>query len=103
MRYTKFGEQRENRIANQEQVAAKEKEEYKKQMERYRRIYQRVDHEQRAISRQDPHGGQLLKKKMHSVKAMGKRFEKEKESMTKRPDYEESINVQFNDFPSIPN
>lgn len=100
--YSEYVNRRARSISHQEQVARKEKEEYNKQMDKYCQIYQRVEHEQNTISRQDPAGGRLLKKKMHSVKSMGKRFEREKETMTELPDYEESINVQFNDVSSIP-
>lgn len=100
--YSDYVNRRSSGIAHQEQVARKEKEEYKNKMDKYSRIYQRVEHEQNVISRGDPAGGRLLKKKMHSVKSMGKRFEREKEDMTERPDYEESIKVQFNNTPDLP-
>lgn len=102
MGYSDYINKRDRMSSHQEQVARKEKEEYKKQMDKYHQIYQKVEQEQRTISRQDPEGGRLLKKKMHSVKSMGKRFEREKENMTKRPDYEKSINVQFSNIFAIP-
>lgn len=52
-------------------------------MERYQQIYNKVEHQQNVISRQNPSGGRLLKKKMHSVKSMGRRFEREKEQRQK--------------------
>ncbi|NMB42577.1 MAG: ABC-F family ATP-binding cassette domain-containing protein, partial [Clostridiales bacterium] len=102
MGYQDYVDQRSRKISHQDQVARKEMEEYNKKMEKYRHIYQRVEHEQNAISRQDPAGARLLKKKMHSVKSMGKRFEREKENMTERPSYEESINVSFHEVSNIP-
>ena len=102
MGYSEYVNRRDRGIFHQEQVARKEKEEYKKQMDKYRQIYQSVEKEQNTISRQDPAGGRLLKKKMHSVKSMGKRLEREKENMTERPDYEESISVQFQSISIIP-
>ena len=102
MAYSEYVKQRNRDISHREQVAHKDKEEYNKQREKYRKIYQKVEHEQNTISRQDPAGGRLLKKKMHSVKSMGKRFEREKENMTQRPDYEESINIQFHDILAVP-
>ncbi len=39
---------------------------------------------------------------MHSVKSMGRRFEREKENLTKRPDFEEGIVVRFEDSISLP-
>ena len=50
-----------NKAIKNNMMAKKEKQELNKQLERYRQIYQKVDHEQRTISRGDPHGGQLLK------------------------------------------
>ena len=64
--------------------------------EKWRRIYQRVEHEQNVISRGDPAGGRLLKKKMHSVKSQGRRLEKQKESLTEAPQFEREINIMFN-------
>ncbi|MDE6880776.1 MAG: ATP-binding cassette domain-containing protein, partial [Oscillospiraceae bacterium] len=65
--YRTYVERRNAGIASQTQQARKEQEEYDKKMERYRRIQQKVEHDQASISRQDPHGGRLLKKKMHTV------------------------------------
>ena len=56
-----------------------------------KRIYQSVDYAQETISRQDPAGGRLLKKKMHAVKSMERRFEKENENMTEMPEQEGAI------------
>ena len=71
---------------------------FDKKMERYRHIYERVHHEQNAVSRQAPGTGRLLKKKMHTVKAMEKRFEREKEGLSKKIDSEEAVMI---DFPSV--
>ena len=48
----------------QEQRARKEAAEYRAKVERYRRLFERVQADQNRISRGDPHGGRLLKKKM---------------------------------------
>ena len=100
--YSEYVQGRDDRITKQTQVAQKEKEEYQAKMERYRQIYQRVHHELKSVSRQSPSVAKNLKDKMHAVKSMGKRFEREKEHMTKRPDCEESIQVHFEDSISIP-
>lgn len=63
MPYRTYVSERENAMEHQEQKARKERSEYEKQMEKYRQIEQRVEHEQRVISRQNPAGGRLLKKK----------------------------------------
>ncbi|MBR3358404.1 MAG: ABC-F family ATP-binding cassette domain-containing protein [Solobacterium sp.] len=90
----------DRRLADEEhqrQMAVSERKEDAARMERFRRIHDRVEHEQATISRQDPAGGRLLKKKMHAVKSMEKRFEKQRENMTEMPVKEEAI---FFDFPA---
>lgn len=89
--YEAFVKTRADLFAHQEQVARKEREEHKQKMERYNQIRSRVEHEQNTISRRDPMGGRLLKKKMHAVMAAGRRFEREAESMTAMPESEEAI------------
>lgn len=101
--YSEYVENRENRIIKQTQLAQREKEEYDAKMERYRHIYQRVQHELRAVSRQAPSAAKNLKDKMHSIKSMEKRFEREKENMTQKPDFEDNILVRFKEAVSIPN
>ncbi len=82
-------------LHDQERRARKEKEEYDEKMERYRRIQQSVEHAQNAVSRQDPSTGRLLKKKMHAVTSMGRRFEREAENMTRLPEVEEAVFLRF--------
>lgn len=91
MDYDTFVKTRASQLSHQEQVARKEREEFDAKMRRYEQIRSRVEHEQNAISRGDPAGGRLLKKKMHAVMSMGRRFEREKESMTAMPEQEEAI------------
>ena len=79
----------------QSQQARKEERQYQQKMDRYRQIRSKVEHQQATISRQDPHGGQLLKKKMHAVESMGRRFEREREQMTQMPEWEEAIVTFF--------
>ena len=54
-----------------------------------------MDHEQRSLSRQDPHSGRLLKKKMHAVISTGKRLAREKEDFLDYPEEEEAILTRF--------
>lgn len=61
--YREYLSRRRITFAHQEQVAQKQRDDYEKQMERWRRIYDRVDHEQEVITRQNPGGARLLKKK----------------------------------------
>lgn len=101
--YSEYVKNRDDNIVRQTQLARKEKAEYDAKMERYRQIYERVQHELRSVSRQAPGVAKNLKDKMHSVKSMGRRFEREKENMTQDPDFEDSILVKFSDNISIPN
>ena len=93
--YRDYVDARQAGFAHQEQVARKERSEFDARMERFRQIRDKVDHQQATISRQDPHGGQLLKKKMHTVLSMGRRFEREREDMTQLPEWEEAILTAF--------
>ncbi len=102
MPYRQYVAERLSSLERQEQMARKEASEYRKQMERYRQIYQRVEHEQNVISRQDPGGARLLKKKMKAVKSMGRRFEREQEDRTQLPDVEEALLAGFEENVSLP-
>lgn len=100
--YREYVKLRQESFERQERLAQEEKAAYEKQMEKYRRIYEKVEYQQDIISRQNPGGGRLLKKKMHSVKAMGRRFERQAENMTQRPETEESIFFRFAQGEGIP-
>ena len=93
--YREYVERREDLIGRAAAQAKNDRAAFEKKMERYRHIYERVHHEQNAISRQNPSGGRLLKKKMHTVKAMEKRFERERENLTKKIDAEEAVMIDF--------
>lgn len=100
--YREYLSRRRSSFAHQEQVAKKQRNDYEKQMERWRKIYNRVDHEQEVISRQDPAGARLLKKKMHSVMSMGRRFERDKEDFQDFPQEEEAILAGFDEKIHLP-
>ena len=102
MAYRDYLADRLHRFEHQDQVAQKQRDDYDKQMEKWRQIYQRVDHEQNAISRGDPGGARLLKKKMHSVLSMGKRFEREKENFTDFSESEDAILTRFDPSVTLP-
>lgn len=91
MPYRQYVEERLHKFEKQEQQAASDRREKKIRDEKYRKIYQSVEHAQASISRQDPFGAKLLKMKMHSVKSMEKRFAREDENMTEMPEQEEAI------------
>lgn len=100
--YKEYIAQREARFEHQSQVANKQREEHHKQMEKYRQVESSVHHAQGTISRQDPAGGRLLKKKMHAVKSMGKRFEREKEHFEDIPLQADAILVKFSNTKPLP-
>ena len=91
MGYDRFYEERIAAFDKQTQIARKEREDFQAKMARYEAIRRKVEHDQNAVSRNDPHGGRLLKKKMHAVQAMGRRFEREQDSLTALPEQEEAI------------
>lgn len=93
--YRSYVSARQSNLTKQEQQARNERLEFAKQQARFQKIQQKVEHQQNTISRQDPAGGRLLKKKMHAVKSMERRFEKEFESMTQRPETEDAIFFKF--------
>ena len=100
--YGTYMEKRTREFANQERIADKQREEYARQQERFLKIQQKVEHQQNSISRQDPHGGRLLKKKMHAVKSMGRRFEKQKEEFLEIPEKEDAMFLLFSKECSVP-
>ena len=96
--YREYISSRERAMEHQAQVSAFEHAEQRKKEERWREIYEKVDRDQRNISRGDPSGGRLLKKKMHAVMSQGRRIEKERESLTEAPVTELQI---FIDLPPV--
>ena len=102
MGYREYLAYRRNSFDHQDQVAKKQREDYDRQMRRWRQIHDRVEHEQRSLSRQDPHGGRLLKKKMHSVQSTGKRLERQAENFLDFSEEEEAILTRFDPSVSLP-
>lgn len=97
MPYLNYMKERLNKFEKQEQQALNEKREKQIRDEKYRKIMQKVEHAQNVITRQNPSGGRLLKKKMHAVKAMEHRFEREDENMTEMPEEESAIFFKLGD------
>ncbi len=93
--YDEYIERRTAGIERQTRIAFKQREEFDAKMRRWQHIYDRVDHEQNTVSRQDPAGGRLLKKKMKSVLSQKRRFERERENLAEAPDSEEAIITRF--------
>ena len=103
MGYRRYVEERLSKLAHQEQVAKKEREEERKRQEKLRKIEQKVQHQLDNIAYSDrDHVGKMLKKKMKSVKSMEHRFDREREDMTEFPDSEEAILVGFGPDTAVP-
>ena len=101
--YAVYVRNRRNQLDRQEQIWKSEQREKKIQEEKFRRIENAVERAQNNISRQDPHGGRLLKKKMKAVKSLEHRYEREQESATEKPAEEFSMTALFKDVAPIPN
>lgn len=91
MPYRRYAEERLHQYERQEQQALNDRREKRIREEKYRRIYEKVQNSLSSVSRQDPGTAKNLKDKMHTVKSMKKRFEREDENMTQMPEQEEAI------------
>lgn len=100
--YREYVESRKLAFDKQMQIALKQRSDHDAQMERWAQIYNRVNHEQGSISRQDPHGGRLLKKKMKAVKSQEKRLERESGDFLDIPETEEAILTKFDSAVTVP-
>ncbi len=100
--YRDYIQKRLGMIEKQGQIAKKQRAEHQEQMEKFRQTYQKVEFQQNTISRSDPHGAALLKKKMKSLKSQERRYEREKENFFDIPEMEEAIGVNFDEV-FIPN
>ncbi len=100
--YETYVRNRRNQLDRQEQIWKSEQRERQIQEEKFRKIEQAVAHAQENISRQNPHGGRLLKKKMKAVKSLEHRYEREQENATERPAEEFSMYALFSDIQPVP-
>lgn len=101
--YRSYCEDRNLFIQRTNMIASKQRFEYKKQLDKWRQIYQKVEHRQNTISRGDPHGGQLLKKKMKAVKSQGRNLDRKRENFIDKYEPEEAIDIFFKEFDINPN
>ncbi|MBR1781106.1 MAG: ABC-F family ATP-binding cassette domain-containing protein, partial [Oscillospiraceae bacterium] len=97
-----FMAQRAAGFERQAQLAGTQRREEKRALEKFQRIQQQVEHAQNTISRGDPHGGQLLKKKMATIKAMERRYERQRGEMADFPEYESPILFRLNEQRPMP-
>ncbi|MDY3036358.1 MAG: ATP-binding cassette domain-containing protein [Absicoccus sp.] len=100
--YATYLQMRQRAFDRQKQQAQEQRKEKKQRDARFQRIQQKVEYAQNTISRQDAHGGQLLKKKMHAVKSLEHRFEKADANMLEIPEQEEAIRWMWMDPTPIP-
>ena len=91
--YENYLSQRELQIKRQTQQAINDQKEYAKKEARFQRVHDSVQHALREMH--DSTQGRLLAKKMHVIKAQGKRMEKESDLLTQRPDQETAIDLFF--------
>ena len=77
-------------------LAKKQRADYQTKMKKFRQIYSKVEHQQNQAVR-NPNLSRLLKKKIHTLKAQAKRFEKEKEAFIDMPEREEPMSIFFDD------
>lgn len=91
MQYQNYIDERLKNFERQEQQALNDKRQQKIRDEKYRRVYESVSSALENCSRQCPSVAKNLKDKMHTVKSMQKRFEREDENMTQMPEKEEAI------------
>ncbi|MDD3304431.1 MAG: ATP-binding cassette domain-containing protein [Clostridia bacterium] len=97
--YVEYVDKRIHLLNRQESIAQNEKREHEKQLEKFRKMYERVNHELNTVSRQDPSKGRLLKKKMKAVKSFEKRLDNTE--LTKRPEVEEQVKAKFHNDDAI--
>lgn len=91
--YDTYIEERLRKIEKQIQISKSEKRKFNKQQNTLQKIMQKVEYQQNTISRSDPHGAKVLKKKMHALKSQEKKINTT--CLTEMPDIEESINFFF--------
>lgn len=90
LNYDDYMAWRESALNKQEQNAINDAKRFAKKEERFRSLHDSVQSQLRSVSRQNPTVGKNLKDKMKTVKSMGKRYDKERELLTKRVNVEEA-------------
>lgn len=93
--YAEYKQKRFENFERQKELAKKDKEKRIERQKKLLKIMQSVEHDLRTISRRDPSGGRLLKKKMKSVKSQERRYQKEDEQKILPPSQEEAIYLNF--------
>lgn len=98
--YDSYSDQRKVNFVRQSQQAANDQRAYNKNMEKHRRVKQKVETALR--NTKNDVAGRLLAKKMKNVLSQEKRYEKAAQSMTQKPLEEEQIQLFFSDIQPLP-
>lgn len=93
--YYDYQEARNNHLNVQNRQALSDKKEYEVKKEKLNNLINKVHYAQNNVSRQNPHEGYVLKKKMKQLKSMD--FKLSKKDLREFPDSEESIDFFFED------
>ena len=93
--YETYRAQRYAMMENQREKAVSDAKKEKERRETLNHMYSAVDYALNHITRQDPHGAKMLKRKMKAVKSAEKRFDREKQDMASLPEEEESIVIEL--------
>lgn len=91
--YDTYIQNRLRAIDKQRQVATNERRDFKKKEDKLRQLKQKVEYRQNTISRSDPFGAKILKKKMHTLISQEKKLASTQ--LTELPEIEEEINFFF--------
>ncbi|MGT2932914.1 ATP-binding cassette domain-containing protein [Streptococcus catagoni] len=94
--YPAYVDYRKKSFEKQSQLASKERKEFEKKKERFKKIHDGVEHQLRHTK--DSTAGRLLAKKMKAVKSQERRLCKESEQVTEKPQAMDTINVFFSDI-----
>ncbi|WP_138338915.1 MULTISPECIES: ATP-binding cassette domain-containing protein [Streptococcus] len=98
--YDSYSDQRKVNFVRQSQQAANDQRAYNKNMEKHRRVKQKVETALR--NTKNDVAGRLLAKKMKNVLSQEKRYEKAAQSMTQKPLEEEQIQLFFSEIQPLP-
>jgi ATPase subunit of ABC transporter with duplicated ATPase domains len=93
--YKEYIDSRFRKLEKQTIIPYSEKRKFQKKEIKLNQIMAKVEHQQNTISRSDPHGAKMLKRKMRSLKSQERRLNET--DLTEVPDVEEAINLFFED------
>ncbi|MGD2197183.1 ATP-binding cassette domain-containing protein [Lysinibacillus fusiformis] len=89
--YETYLAHRENDLRKQEQVARKQADDYKKQMEKWHDVWNKAEHQHQNVARSDPR----LQKKVKSLKHQKQRMDRATENFFEIPIVEEASEFRF--------